>query len=85
MLSSISAGSPGCVPLGGCHGVEGPADRPSFHRPIILEFSSSALEQLPDQIAALQVEWDRASAAAKGEGSFFIAQPHHCAVGTKPG
>jgi hypothetical protein len=44
-----------------------------------------ALEQLPDQIAALQVEWDRASAAAKGEGSFFIAQPHHCAVGTKPG
>ena len=29
-------------------------------------------------------EWDRAAAAAKSEGSFFIAQPHHCAVGTKP-
>src|SRR3954467_2227567 len=53
------------------HGVEGPADRPSFHRPIILEFSSSALEQLPDQIAALQVEWDRASAAAKGRGQLL--------------
>ncbi|MGD9617497.1 MAG: methyltransferase domain-containing protein [Alphaproteobacteria bacterium] len=29
-------------------------------------------------------EWDRAAAVAKAEGSFFIAQPHHCAVGTKP-
>ena len=30
-------------------------------------------------------EWDRAAAAAKAEGSFFISQPLHCAVGTKPG
>ncbi len=36
---------------------------------------------LGDELA----EWDRAAAAAKAEGSFFIAQPHHCAVGTKPG
>jgi hypothetical protein len=28
--------------------------------------------------------WDRADAAAKAEGSFFISQPLHCAVGTKP-
>jgi SAM-dependent methyltransferase len=41
------------------------------------------------QVRALLVgdeltEWDRAVAAAKLDGSFFIAQPHHCAVGTKP-
>jgi len=30
-------------------------------------------------------EWDRAAAVAKAEGSFFISQPLHCAVGTKPG
>ena len=29
-------------------------------------------------------EWQQASAAAKAEATFFIAQPHHCAVGTKP-
>jgi ubiquinone/menaquinone biosynthesis C-methylase UbiE len=29
-------------------------------------------------------EWQQASAAAKGEATFFIAQPHHCAIGTKP-
>jgi len=29
--------------------------------------------------------WDRAAATAKAEGSFFIAAPHHCAIGTKPG
>ena len=30
-------------------------------------------------------EWDRAAAAGTAEGSFFISQPLHCAVGTKPG
>ena len=29
-------------------------------------------------------EWQQASAAAKTEATFFIAQPHHCAIGTKP-
>jgi len=29
-------------------------------------------------------EWQQASAAAKAEATFFIAQPHHCAIGTKP-
>jgi hypothetical protein len=30
------------------------------------------------------LEWRRAVAQAAAEGTFFIAQPHHCAVGTKP-
>lgn len=30
-------------------------------------------------------EWKSAAAQAKAEGTFFIAQPFHCAVGTKPG
>jgi len=29
-------------------------------------------------------EWQQAVAAATAEGTLFIAQPHHCAVGTKP-
>jgi len=29
-------------------------------------------------------EWQRAVAQAEAKGMFFIAQPHHCAVGTKP-
>jgi hypothetical protein len=54
--------------------------------PEIEPMRAAALEQ---QVRALLstdelAEWDRAAAAAKVEGSFFIAQPHHCAVGTKP-
>jgi ubiquinone/menaquinone biosynthesis C-methylase UbiE len=54
--------------------------------PEIEPMRAAALEQ---QVRALLstdelAEWDRAAAAAKAEGSFFIAQPHHCAVGTKP-
>jgi SAM-dependent methyltransferase len=30
------------------------------------------------------LEWRRTVAQAEAEGTFFIAQPHHCAVGTKP-
>jgi hypothetical protein len=29
-------------------------------------------------------EWRSAVAQAKAEGTFFIAMPLHCAVGTKP-
>jgi hypothetical protein len=29
-------------------------------------------------------EWQHAVAHAQAEGTFFIAQPFHCAVGTKP-
>jgi 2,4-dienoyl-CoA reductase-like NADH-dependent reductase (Old Yellow Enzyme family) len=29
--------------------------------------------------------WRQAVTAATAEGSFFIAQAYHCAVGTKPG
>ena len=29
--------------------------------------------------------WDQAVAAAEPDGTFFIAQPYHCAVATKPG
>ena len=30
-------------------------------------------------------EWRAAAASARADGTFFIATPHHCAVGTKPG
>jgi hypothetical protein len=29
-------------------------------------------------------EWQAAVAQAEGDGTFFIAMPHHCAVGTRP-
>ena len=29
-------------------------------------------------------EWKTARAQAEADGTFFIAWPHHCAVGTKP-
>jgi SAM-dependent methyltransferase len=29
-------------------------------------------------------EWESAVAEAEADGTFFIANPHHCAVGTKP-
>jgi hypothetical protein len=30
-------------------------------------------------------EWGSAVARAEADGTFFIATPHHCAIGTKPG
>ena len=30
------------------------------------------------------IEWQAAVAQAEAEGTFFIADPYHCAVGTKP-
>jgi hypothetical protein len=29
-------------------------------------------------------EWESAVAQAEADGTFFIATPHHCAVGVKP-
>lgn len=29
-------------------------------------------------------EWEDAAARAESDGSFFYAEPYHCAVGTKP-
>jgi ubiquinone/menaquinone biosynthesis C-methylase UbiE len=54
--------------------------------PEIEPIRAAGLEQ---QVRALLsadelAEWDQAAAAAKAEGSFFIASPNHCAVGTKP-
>jgi hypothetical protein len=37
------------------------------------------LVTLPDKA----VEWQTAVAKAEADGTFFIASPHHCAVGTK--
>src|SRR5204862_6416668 len=34
--------------------------------------------------AGEMTEWQRAAAAAKSAGTFFIASPFHCAVGTRP-
>jgi hypothetical protein len=31
------------------------------------------------------VVWHQAVAAVERDGTFFIAQPYHCAVATKPG
>jgi len=39
---------------------------------------------LADLTAEETAEWQAAAAAAKTDGTFFIASPFHCAVGTKP-
>jgi hypothetical protein len=31
-----------------------------------------------------RAEWESAVAQAEADGTFFIATPHHCAVGVKP-
>jgi hypothetical protein len=54
--------------------------------PEIEPIRAAGLEQ---QVRALLsakelAEWDRAAGAAKAEGSFFIASPLRCAVGTTP-
>jgi SAM-dependent methyltransferase len=51
---------------------------------------SPRLERYQQQVlAALAPDeaetWQAAVAAATGAGTFFIAQPYHCAVGSKPG
>jgi len=49
---------------------------------------SERIERYQQQIVAALTPgeaeaWQRAVAAAKREGTFFITQPYHCAVATK--
>jgi hypothetical protein len=51
---------------------------------------SERIERYQQQILAAltpaeAATWHRAVAAAERDGTFFIAQSYHCAVGTKPG
>jgi SAM-dependent methyltransferase len=51
---------------------------------------SPRLERYQQQVLAALTpaeteSWHQAVAAATRDGTFFIAQPYHCAVGTKPG
>ena len=51
---------------------------------------SERIERYEQQILAALThaeaeQWRRAVAAARADGTFFIAQAYHCAVGTKPG
>jgi ubiquinone/menaquinone biosynthesis C-methylase UbiE len=42
-------------------------------------------ERILDTLKPEEVnDWQEAAAQAKADGSFFISQPFHCAVGTKP-
>ena len=50
---------------------------------------SERIERYQQQILAALTPaeaetWHQAVAAAEAEGTFFIAQAYHCAVGTKP-
>lgn len=50
---------------------------------------SERIERYQQQILAaltpVEIEaWQQAVAAATADGTFFIAQPYHCAIGTKP-
>jgi hypothetical protein len=50
---------------------------------------SPRLERYKQQVLAALTPseaetWQRGVAAAERDGTFFIAQPYHCAVGTKP-
>lgn len=51
--------------------------------PSMLEFMEGGLRQRLDAVEVQ--EWRRARAEGAAEGTFFMAWPHHCAVGTKPG
>jgi SAM-dependent methyltransferase len=47
-------------------------------------FAISQQQVLAALTAEEAVEWRSAAAQAEATGTFFIAAPHHCAVGTKP-
>ena len=63
---------------------------------VLLRLFPQLIVREPEQAARLEMgiiagidpeetaEWQRAAAAAKAEATFFIAQPHHCDIGTKP-
>ncbi|HEX5455720.1 MAG TPA: methyltransferase domain-containing protein, partial [Stellaceae bacterium] len=51
---------------------------------------SPRIERYRQQVLAVLTpeeagRWHQAEAVATADGTFFIAQPYHCAVGTKPG
>jgi hypothetical protein len=51
---------------------------------------SEGIERYQQQILAAltpaeAATWREAVATAERQGTFFIAQPYHCAVATKPG
>ena len=49
--------------------------------PYMLQFmQNSLLGKLTEEEAR---QWQAARAQAEAEGTFFMAWPHHCAVGTK--
>jgi hypothetical protein len=48
---------------------------------VLLEFLLNRL--LPTLTPDEAQEWQRAHAQAEADGTFWIAWPHHCAVGTK--
>ena len=50
---------------------------------VVIQFLQNRL--LPTLSPEEAQEWQRARAQAEAEGTFFIAWPHHSAVGTKPG
>jgi SAM-dependent methyltransferase len=54
--------------------------------PTIEPVRLASLEQqiLAALTAEETAEWRKAVALAQADGTFFIASPHHCAVGTKP-
>jgi hypothetical protein len=67
------------VAAGGC--ADGSIYR-KFHREGLSQlFQQQFLAVLDPEEA---VEWRRAVAEAEADGTFFMAQPFHCAVGIKP-
>jgi hypothetical protein len=54
--------------------------------PTFEPFRLAGMEQqiLATLTAAEATEWREAATPAKADGTFFIASPHHCAVGAKP-
>jgi hypothetical protein len=48
---------------------------------VVIQFLQN---RLPTLSPAEAQEWQRARAQAEAEGTFFIAWPHHSALGTKP-
>ena len=58
--------------------------------PQLAAFDSRYMGSLQDNIVATLdseevEEWRAAVTLVKAAGTFFIAEPYHCAVGTKPG
>ena len=55
--------------------------------PTIEPVRLASMEQqiLATLTAAEAAEWREAATLATADGTFFIASPHHCAVGTKAG